>query len=203
MDATVPWDFHPDLTEDRLEQVAQLIAGGRNSAMEIYDTERGFNGWLLGCCAYQFGRFRIERAVQDGALPWLGLILGTRQFIFQIGAVPVRFYRDDPDDPSDKVLRQSELEARQLSLALSSDEARDGMSFRLVVQTGIGGELLRIVFLALRNGVTALVWNVPLRKDGVRAPLVAVGSTPRDEGVALPAPTVTVRQPTAAARTGG
>lgn len=204
MSATVPWDFHPDLTESRLEEVAQLIAGGRDAAMEIYDPERGFNGWLLGCCAYQFGRFRIQRAVEEGALPWLGLLRGTNHFIFQIGSVPIRFYRDDPDDPSEKVLRQSELEARQLSLVLNGEEERDGLSFRLVVQTGIGGELLRIVFLALREGVTALVWNVPLRGDRVRAPIVAVGSTPRDEGVALPAPSVTVRRrPAPAARAGG
>jgi hypothetical protein len=204
MEATVPWDFHSDLTEARLGEVAQLIAGGRDAAMEIYDPERGFNGWLLGCCAYQFGRFRIERAVEDGVLPWLGLMRGTRHFIFQIGSVPVRFYRDDPDEPSEKVLRQSELEVRQLTLALSGDEALDGTSFRLVVETGIGGELLRIVFLALRGGAAALVWNVPLRRDGVRAPPVPVGSAPRDEGVALPAPSVTVRRrPPAASRSGG
>jgi hypothetical protein len=203
MGAVIPRDFHADLTEERLEKVAQLIASGRDDAMDLYAPERGFNGWLLGCCAYQFGRFRIERAVQDGAFSWLRIMLGTRHFIFQIGSVPVRFYRDDPDDPSEKVLRQSELEAQQLSLALGGDEARDGVSFRLVVQTGIGGELLRIVFLALRSGETILVWNVPLHKDGVRAPLVAVGSTPRDEGVTLPAPTVTVRQPAAGVRSTG
>jgi hypothetical protein len=199
MDETVPWDFHPDLTAARLQDVAQLIASGRDAAMEIYDPVRGFNGWLLGCCAYQFGRVRIERAVEDGTLPWLGLMRGTKHFIFQIGLVPVRFYRDDPDDPSEKVLRQSEFEARQLSLALNDDEAGEGISFRLVVQTGIGGELLRIVFLALRGGVAALVWNVPLHRDGGRAPLVPVGAAPRDEGVALPAPSVTVRRRTAAA----
>jgi hypothetical protein len=82
MSATVPWDFHPDLTESRLEEVAQLIAGGRDAAMEMYDPERGFNGWLLGCCAYQFGRFRIQRAVKEGALPWLGLLRGTKSLHF-------------------------------------------------------------------------------------------------------------------------
>jgi hypothetical protein len=120
--------------------------------------------------------------------------VAPNHFIFQIGSVPIR----------EKVLRQSELEARQLSLVLNGDEERDGLSFRLVVQIGIGGELLRIVFLALREGVTALVWNVPLRGDRVRAPIVAVGSTPRDEGVALPALSVTVRRrPAPAARAGG
>ena len=204
MQPTVPWDFHPDLSETRVVEVAQLIAGGRDAALEIYDPARGFNGWLLGCCAYQFGRFRIERAVEDGTFSWLGLVRGARHFIFQIGSVPVRFYRDDPDDPSEKVLRQSELEARQLSLALGNDEAVDGVSFRLVVQTGIGGELVRVVFLALRAGAAILTWNVPLRRDGVRAPPVPVGSAPRDEGVALPAPAVSVRRrPAAATGAGG
>jgi len=203
MHLTVPWDFHPDLSETRVVEVAQLIAGGRDAALEIYDPARGFNGWLLGCCAYQFGRFHIERAVEDGTFPWLGLVRGAKHFIFQIGSVPVRFYRDDPEDPSDKVLRQSELEARQLSLALGSDEAMEGVSFRLLVQTGIAGELVRIVFLALRSGVAILTWNVPLRRDGVRAPLVPVGAAPRDEGVALPAPSVSVRRRPAASGAGG
>jgi hypothetical protein len=133
----------------------------------------------------------------------LGIVRGAKHFIFQIGSVPVRFYRDDPEDPSDKVLRQSELEARQLSLALGSDEAMEGVSFRLLVQTGIAGELVRIVFLALRSGVAILTWNVPLRRDGVRAPLVPVGAAPRDEGVALPAPSVSVRRRPAASGAGG
>lgn len=193
MSPTRPWHFHPDLTEERLVAVAQLIASGRDAALEIYDPERGFNGWLLGCCAYQFGRVRIERAVEERQLPWLGLSRGTRHFIFQIGAVPVRFYRDDPDDPSEKVLQQSEYESRQMSLALG-DEGRGADSFRLIVQTGLGGELVRIAFLVLREGATVLIWDVPLRRDGVRAPLVAVGATPRDGGVALPPPTVTVRR---------
>jgi hypothetical protein len=202
MPAIKPWEFHPDRTQDRLVAVAQLIASGRDAALEIYDPVRGFNGWLLGCCAYQFGRVRILRAVEEQSLPWLGISRGTRHFIFQIGAVPVRFYRDDPDDPSGKVLQQSEFESRQLSLTLG-DEGSGADSFRLIVQTGLGGELIRIAFLALRKGSTVLVWDVPLRRDGVRAPVVAVGVAPRDQGVALPPPTVTVRRRRAAAQAAG
>jgi hypothetical protein len=196
MPATKPWHFHPDLTEARLVAVAQLIATGRDAALEIYDPVRGFNGWLLGCCAYQFGRFRIERAVEEETYPWLGLSRGAKHFIFHIGAVPVRFYRDDPDDPSDKVLRQSELEARQLSLALSDGSGTEADSFRLVVQTGLGGELIRIAFLALRAGSTVLLWNVPLDRGAaaVRAPLVPVGPAPLDGGVTLASPSVAVRR---------
>lgn len=202
MSASTPWSFHPDLTEERLVAVAQLIASGRDAALEIYDPVRGFNGWLLGCCAYQFGRFQIERAVEEEMLPWLGISRGTRHFIFQIGAVPVRFYRDDPDDPSEKVLQQSEYESKQMSLALG-DEGSGADSFRLIVQTGLGGELIRIAFLALREGKAVLVWDVPLQRNGVRAPLVAVGAAPRDQGVVLPPPTVTVRRRRPAAEAAG
>jgi hypothetical protein len=202
MSATRPWDFHSDLAEERLVEVAQLIARGRDAALEIYDPIRGFNGWLLGCCAYQFGRFQIEPAVEEQRMPWLGITRGTRHFIFQIGVVPVRFYRDDPDDPSEKVLQQSEYEARQLSLALG-DEGSGADSFRLIVQTGLGGKLIRIAFLALRKGTTVLAWDVPLRLDAVRAPLAAVGATFRDAGVALPPPSVTVRRRRPAAEAAG
>ncbi|USQ74014.1 hypothetical protein NF552_22695 (plasmid) [Roseomonas mucosa] len=206
MPATKPWHFHADLTEDRLVAVAQLIAGGRDAALEIYDPTRGFNSWLLGCCAYQFGRFQIERAAEEKLHPWLWLARGAKHFIFHIGSVPVRFYRDDPDDPSDKVLRQSELEARQLSLALGDDGEAGADSFRLVVQTGLGGEFIRIAFLALHEGSTVLVWDVPLdRGAGVRAPLVPVGPAPLDVGVTLPSPAVAVRRrrPPADEATGG
>jgi hypothetical protein len=196
MSSTKPWHLHPDLTEERLVAVAQLIATGRDAALEIYDPVRGFNGWLLGCCAYQFGRFRIEKAVEEEAYPWLSLSRGAKHFIFHIGTVPVRFYRDDPDDPSDKVLRQSELEAKQLSLAFGDGSATEPDSFRLVVQTGLGGELIRIAFLALREGSTVLLWNVPLDRGtgAVRAPLVPVGPAPLDGGVTLPSPAVAVRR---------
>lgn len=56
------------------------------------------------------------------------------------------------------------------------------------------GELIRIAFLALREGTTVLAWDVPLRLDAVRAPLAAVGATSSDAGVALPPPSVTVRR---------
>jgi hypothetical protein len=195
MSATKPWHFHADLAEERLVAVAQLIAGGRDAALEIYDPARGFDSWLLGCCAYRFGRFQIERAAQEKVHSWLWLARGAKHFIFHIGAVPVRFYRDDPDDPSDKVFRQSELEARQLSLALGDGCDAGADSFRLVVQTGLGGELIRIAFLALRGGAPVLVWNVPLDRDaGVRAPPVPVGAAPVDNGVTLPSPAAAVRR---------
>ena len=182
-----PWDLHEDLAEDRLVTVAGLIAGGRHSAAEIYEPARGFNAWLLGCCAYQFGKFQLEQAAAGDALPWLSIVSPTKHFIFQVGTVPVRFRRDDPEDPSAKVVQRSEDETRQLSLALG-DDAGGNLSFRLVVDTGEGGELLRIVFLALRGERTIVFWPVPLGEGGARAPMVGIGPGPRDDGVALPPP---------------
>jgi hypothetical protein len=64
------------------------------------------------------------------------------------------------------------------------------------VQTGLGGELIRIAFLALREGSTVLLWNVPLDRGvgAVRAPLVPVGPAPLDRGVTLASPSVAVRR---------
>lgn len=197
-----PWDLHADLMEDRLVAVAGLIAGGRHSATEIYEPARGFNAWLLGCCAYQFGKFQIEQAAAGDALPWLSIVSSSKHFIFQVGTVPVRFRRDDPEDPSAKVLQRSEDETRQLSLALG-DHAGDDLSFRLVVDTGEGGELLRIVFLALRGERTFVFWPVSLGDGGARAPLVDIGSGPRDDGVALPPPSVLPRRKPGAAASDG
>jgi hypothetical protein len=102
MSSAYPWDYHSDLTEERLLVVAGLIADGRRTAVELFDEAAGDNGWTLGCRAFQFGRARILRAVDSGEFPWLTVIDRTLQLIFKIGEVPVRIYRGEADEPTDR-----------------------------------------------------------------------------------------------------
>ena len=192
-----PWEYHRDLSEERLTVVARLIADGRQNAVERFDEEAGDNGWTLGCRAFQFGRYRILRAVDNGDYPWLGVIDRTLQLIFTIGEVPVRIYRGEANEPTDRTRRQSFNELRQLGFSFDErDEGRD-LAYRYAVETDLDGSVLAIKFVGLRRETAILNWDVPIdvtSGDGT------VGR-PATESVELEAPPVGVRG--RSSRTGG
>jgi hypothetical protein len=188
----LPWLLHQDLTADRLMKVAGLIALGRSNALDRYDPEVGDNAWTLGCRAYAFGRHEIMKAIDDGGVPWLVVVDGGQQFTFRIGGVPVRFYRGPADDPHQRTLRQSFPELRQLSLALTERPDLRGIIFRFAVETGIEGELERIIFFGMIDETVECYWEVPFsRALTVLHPV----QERRDEGVQLPPPPVGLPRP--------
>lgn len=84
----------------------------------------------------------------------------------------MRFFRGDAEEPSKRTLRRQESEAQQLALALGDADRAEGLMFRLAVETGEGGEVTRVVFLALRgeDGANECFWPVPLDHADVSAP---------------------------------
>lgn len=162
----LPWDFHPALTEERLRICARMLANARRDALAMASYELGDDAWSVGCRAFAFGRHRLKRAAASGEYPWLEILDDTAHFVFLIGSngqgVPVRFYRGPADDPTDRTLRRQEVEAEQLSLALG-EAAAEGLVFRFAVETGEGGRVERVVFLALRGeDRVECFWPVPL-----------------------------------------
>lgn len=189
MSKVYPWDYHPDLTAERIAAVAALIADGRHAAVERFDREAGDNAWTLGVRAFQFGRHRILRAVDSGEHPWLTAIDRNLQLIFKIGQVPVRFYKGEADEPTDRTLRKSFSELRQLSLLFDEhDEGRD-LAYRFAVEPDAEGDVLAITFVGLRGETAILSWDVPF------ADHLGAGSIGRAaaESVELEAPRVGVR----------
>jgi hypothetical protein len=158
----LPWELHPALTEDRLRICARLLANARRDALAMASYEMGDDAWSVGCRAYAFGRHRLARAAISGQHNWLGVLDESNAFVFLIEEVPVRFYRGPADEPTARALRRHAQEAEQLALALG--EAAEGLVFRLAVETGEGGRVERVVFLALRGeeGEAACAWPVPL-----------------------------------------
>lgn len=164
--ARLPWDFHPALTEERLRICARMLANARRDALAMASYELGDDPWSVGCRAFAFGRHRLKRAAESGEYPWLEVLDDSAHFVFVIGSngqgVPVRFYRGAADDPTDRTLKRQEMEAEQLSLALG-EEAAEGLVFRFAVETGEGGRVERVVFLALRGeDRVECFWPVPL-----------------------------------------
>jgi hypothetical protein len=158
-----PWDIHPALTEDRLRICARMLANARRDALAMAAYDLGDDPWSVGCRAFAFGRNRLTRAASSGAHNWLGVLDESNHFVFLIEDVPVRFYRGLAEEPSVRTLRRHEEETAQMSLALGGDAA-EGLAFRLAVETGEGGRVDRVVFLALRGeeGDAECFWPVPL-----------------------------------------
>ncbi|HYG49229.1 MAG TPA: hypothetical protein VD846_14955 [Allosphingosinicella sp.] len=186
MSKQFPWDYHPDLTAERLIEVALLIRRGRHDAVERFESEVGDDNWTLGCRAYKFGQFRITEAHNADRLPWLNIIDPSMRFIFGIGLVPVRFYRGDAEEPSAKTCRVAFPEFNQLSIAFPEEE-NDPLIFRFAVETDFDGSVLAIKFVGLRHQQTVLCWEVPLPvATVVRLSPIEMG----DEGVELAPPQV-------------
>ena len=123
----------------------------------------GDDSWSVGCRAYAFGKQRLKRIAQSRTHGWLHVMDDSHHFVFLIDQVPVRFYRGFAEEPTARTLRRQEAEAEQLSLALGSDAA-EGLVFRLAIETGLNGNVERVVFLALRGeeGQAECAWPIPL-----------------------------------------
>ncbi len=204
----LPWEIHPALAEDHLRICARMLANARRDAMAMASYELGDDAWSVGCRAFAFGRHRLQRAAQSGDYPWLDILDDSAHFVFVIGGngngVPIRFYRGAAEDPTDRTLRQQELEAEQLSLALGEDAAQ-GLAFRFAVETDPQGRVDRVVFLALRGEDVECFWPVPLEMpaDAQRVAeqprLIAddgyVGPPAAKPGAPPPLPPVVARRP--------
>ena len=159
----LPWEFHPALTEERLRICGRLLANARRDAVAMAAYEMGDDSWSVGCRAYAFGKQRLKRAASSRVHTWLSVMDDSHHFVFLIEKVPVRFYRGLAEEPTVRTLRRQEAEAQQIGLALGIDEA-DGLVFRFAIETGVTGNVERVVFLALRGdeGTAECAWQVPL-----------------------------------------
>ncbi len=166
----LPWDFHPALTDARLRFCARLLANARRDALALAAYEMGDDGWSVGCRAYAFGKQRLRRAAASRVHDWLSVLDDSHHFVFLVEGVPVRFYRGFAEEPTVRTLRRQESESQQLGLALGIDEA-EGLVFRMAIETGIGGGVERVVFLALRGeeGHAECAWQVPLDAPAERS----------------------------------
>jgi hypothetical protein len=180
-----PWEYHLELTQERLVRVAQLLALGRGNAVDRFDPTIGDDNWTLGVCAYNYGCFQIARAAGTPGFEWLGVIDPRKHFQFSIGGVPMRFWRGDPAEPTARISVATPFE--QLLLDLEPGVSTAGMLFRIGVTTDVDGTLLGASFVALRNDQPELVWPLPLAEA---EPLIVLLDDARPEGLELPPPSV-------------
>lgn len=118
-----PWLKYPTLTAGRLSRVATLIRDVRKQCVDLHEPERGDGPWSLGCRVYERTFFAItELAKTESA--WLGINreFHALQFSFNIGPVPMRFYRGDPEDPPTRHLEHTDGELFHLQYCIQYDD---------------------------------------------------------------------------------
>ena len=188
MSRELPWEYHPDLAEDRLVIIARCIEHAYDDAIGRHDETIGDNGWTFGCTAFQFCRFRITKAIDSKKHEWLGDEDRSPQFIFRIGEISVRFYKGDAEDPNVRTMRRTFPELKQLDLAFPDEEARR-LLYRFAIEVDIDGSILAIKFVGLLGERVPLCWDIPYKSSIVSIPPLAEAAA---EGVELPAPLVEI-----------
>jgi hypothetical protein len=182
----LPWDVHTDLTADRLIKVADLVTSARGDAVAWHNPEIGDDNWVLGCRAFQACRFQIQRETQSGDSQWLTILDESKHFVFRIGAVPVRFYRGEPEDQNHRTRRQSFPELAQMAMAFPGEDVLD-LVYRFAVETDFDGQVSSVSFVGLLGDNVVVYWPIPL-KSATTTPFAAM--RPPAAGVELRAPVV-------------
>lgn len=180
-----PWDYNPELTEDRLIRVAQLIERGRNDAVDRHEPAIGGTSWTRGVCAYSYAKHQIIQAAGTPGFEWLDVINDGLRFQFSIGKAPMRFWRGDFAEPSDRIAAATPME--QLLLELEPGVPTAGVLFRIGLTTDDEGAMLEACFAALRNGAAETIWPISLADAD---PLVVMLDDARPEGRELPPPAI-------------
>lgn len=175
-----PWDLEPDLAPDRLQWIARQFVAVRRQAVEDFSPAKGDNRWSHGCTCYARQSAVILKAALSGDYPWLRVIDPSLKFVFSVGAVLLRFFKGDVENPGTN-LRESfpELRVRQRSLDLgqgqlslipANDVAR--MAWLIAVWTDDAG-LATSVSIAAYSPTEELIlsYEIPFDEAGALSPV--------------------------------
>lgn len=185
-----PWDYHEDLSLDRLQLLAKVLRDTRQDTVALHDPSAGDTSWSLGCRVYARSTEMLSRAA-DILWPWLVVVQDSLEFVFSVGVVPLRFFHGDANRPDAQHLKVIDAEARQLGFAFG--DARADLVWRIVVETNAAGEAEDIVLIGStseRNVECQFI--IPPLDNSVSffEPLKPGGGG----GVELPSPIITPRQ---------
>lgn len=185
-----PWEFNPDLTEDRIMELATLISQVRGEVIDKHDIVLGDTPLSLGLRAYECCRSRIIRAAESEQWPWLSILTPEGRFTFCINETPVRFVRNEPKELPDKKLIVSEEADIQMSLLNDTEYSNTRWFF--VFDTYYKNPADRVYFVGYdESGYIQCQWAVPL--DEKVSFLSSVDSY-KTKAVELPAAPVQIKQ---------
>lgn len=94
----LPWEFTPQLSEDRLTIVAKELLKVLDQTFELLTTTLDDN-YTRGTCTFGRQKNRIIELCMEGGHSWLKLTNPGMDVTFEIEGIPVRFFADDPTNP--------------------------------------------------------------------------------------------------------
>lgn len=99
-----PWDFEPELTEERLQIIGRLLSEIYNTSAEEH-RQLGDTPYVIGTVC--FGRAH-EALLHLTGYDWYQVTRTTFDITFNIGGIPCRFFSTtDPDNPKAKVYNRN------------------------------------------------------------------------------------------------
>lgn len=186
----VPSEYNSDLSEERLNQMANFIAGVRDEVIELHDDELGDTRLSLGMRAYECCRTRIIDASKDGTFPWLSVLTPEGRFTFAIGNTPVRFTRNDPKYLPDRKLVVSANAMEQMTLF--GDQPYAEIRWFFVFDTHYKSAADAVYFVGYNElGDIVCQWQIPI-EDSVT--LISEVSDSMPQAVELDKPLVGVKR---------
>lgn len=97
-DYRAPWDFYPQLTEERLTIIAEELLRVLDHTYEQLSTPLDDN-YTKGTCTFGRQRQLLIKLCMSDKYDWLSLTNPGMDVTFNIDTVPVRFFSDDPEQP--------------------------------------------------------------------------------------------------------
>jgi hypothetical protein len=186
-----PWEYHGDLSRDRLTAIGQLFHDVRAEVADVHLPESGDDNYVLGTRGWTWCKNRLIDVVRSGAWPWLAIVDPQRP-TFTIGTVAVGFYRGEPDRPNSRTLRQSNLELMQQTLAFG-EEASRVLTWRFATPLDFDGKPSEVAFVGFNEGGQREVYYpIPVE---TRPPTLRVVDRALEPPTAVPSAAVRIRQP--------
>lgn len=152
-----PWDLLPKLTQEKIEDVGQIIINVRQECLLYYRPDLGDTPWSHGCRAYEWTRKAILKASKS--IDYLSISnLENLQCHFWIDEVPVRFIKDDVLNPSSRAKKQSIDEILQGSLFGYGGASLTTWRYFIEINP-ITQELSRLVFAGINEHPEAIAFH--------------------------------------------
>lgn len=95
----LPSSFYPELSPDRLQIIAEALLDLRFDTLKQMSTEHD-DGYTRETAVFGRSRNMLIALARSSQHPWLALSHAGMDITFDIGSVPCRFFRDDPDSPA-------------------------------------------------------------------------------------------------------
>jgi hypothetical protein len=116
-----PWTDYPEIKEEQLSVVADIIRQARKDVLKLYDPTHGDDPWTHGVRAFGWSKFALAKG--SNKYPWLTSLDETPRLraTFAINGRPFRFYRGMPEEPPSNYLGTTYAEIRQLQWVLKFD----------------------------------------------------------------------------------